>query len=330
MCVCESPCACTSLAFASSGDCASLVCLMFSTIFLRKAWLLFSFLVISTSSMNQRHLGAKRKHTGESHRLHMYVRQLACWLYANVMCPPNSLFDVFELFIFLWLCEVWVMGQQVDHVRNNILRKERDEFFWRRRKNDMLRYWEYAACCVVPVSFKTSSVKTPLLESARAAKLKACGDWKLTLSKRVLFDVLSADGDVLQEALSGVGTALLHWVLGTQGEDGQVLQWQQQFDESQVQLLGKDLAHLVALVLQAGTGGMKTPMSTIVNLVKRRREGKLQVLLVRPAAFPLQNLDITKKIKKLNQETTKLYQTFLTATKYKQTKANLNLLYIIL
>lgn len=46
-----------------------------------------------------------------------------------------------------------------------------------------------------------------------------------------------------------MGTALLHWVLGTQGEDGQVLQWQQQFGEGQVQLLGKDLAHLVALVL---------------------------------------------------------------------------------
>lgn len=49
-----------------------------------------------------------------------------------------------------------------------------------------------------------------------------------------------------------MGTALLHRVLGTQGEDSQVLQRQQQFDESQVQLLGKDLAHLVALILQVG------------------------------------------------------------------------------
>lgn len=72
-----------------------------------------------------------------------------------------------------------------------------------------------------------------------------------------------------------MGAALLHWVLGTQGEDGQVLKWQQQFDESQVQLLGKDLAHLVALVLQAETGGMKTQMSTKVNWVKRHwRENK--------------------------------------------------------
>lgn len=67
-----------------------------------------------------------------------------------------------------------------------------------------------------------------------------------------MFDVLSADGDVFEEALSGVGTALLHRVLGTQGEDSQVLQGQQQFDEGQVQLLSKDLTNLVALVLQVG------------------------------------------------------------------------------
>lgn len=47
-----------------------------------------------------------------------------------------------------------------------------------------------------------------------------------------------------------MGTALLHRVLGTQGEDSQVLQRQQQFDESQVQLLSKDLPDLVALILQ--------------------------------------------------------------------------------
>lgn len=41
----------------------------------------------------------------------------------------HSLFDVFELFIFMWFREVWVMGQQVDHIRNYILRKEGDKFF---------------------------------------------------------------------------------------------------------------------------------------------------------------------------------------------------------
>ncbi|KAA8594845.1 hypothetical protein FQN60_011980, partial [Etheostoma spectabile] len=55
----------------------------------------------------------------------------------------------------------------------------------------------------------------------------------LTLSKRILFDELSADRNVFEEALPGMGTALLHWVLGTQGEDGEVLQGQHQFDESQ-------------------------------------------------------------------------------------------------
>lgn len=70
-----------------------------------------------------------------------------------------------------------------------------------------------------------------------------------TLSKWVLFDVLSADGDVFEEALSGVGASLFHWVLGTQGENGQILQWQHQFNESQVQLLSKDLTNLVALIL---------------------------------------------------------------------------------
>lgn len=75
----------------------------------------------------------------------------------------------------------------------------------------------------------------------------------LTLSEWVLFDVLSADGDVFEEALSGVGAALLHWVLGTQGEDSQVLEGQHQFDECQVQLLSKDLTNLVALILQVGS-----------------------------------------------------------------------------
>lgn len=64
-----------------------------------------------------------------------------------------------------------------------------------------------------------------------------------------MLDVLSADGDVFEEALSGVGAALLHRVLGAQGEHGQVLQGQQQFDQSQVQLLSKDLTDLVALIL---------------------------------------------------------------------------------
>lgn len=72
----------------------------------------------------------------------------------------------------------------------------------------------------------------------------------LTLSKWVLFNVLSADGNVLEEALSSMSAAFLHWVLGTQGENSQVLEGQQQFDKSQVQLLSKDLTDLIALILQ--------------------------------------------------------------------------------
>lgn len=41
----------------------------------------------------------------------------------------NSLFDVFELFIFMWFCEVWIVRQQVDHIGDNVLREEGDKFF---------------------------------------------------------------------------------------------------------------------------------------------------------------------------------------------------------
>lgn len=46
--------------------------------------------------------------------------------------------------------------------------------------------------------------------------------------------------------------ALLHRILGAQGEDGEVLQGQHQLGESQVQLLREDLTDLVALVLYVG------------------------------------------------------------------------------
>lgn len=29
----------------------------------------------------------------------------------------------------MWFCEVWIVGQQVDHIGNDILRKEGDKFF---------------------------------------------------------------------------------------------------------------------------------------------------------------------------------------------------------
>lgn len=76
-----------------------------------------------------------------------------------------------------------------------------------------------------------------------------------------MFDVLSADGNVFEEALSGMSTALLHRVLGTEGKNSQVLKGQQQFDKSQVQLLSKDLTNLIALVLDARTVDTNTAFS---------------------------------------------------------------------
>lgn len=38
-------------------------------------------------------------------------------------------------------CEVWVMGQQVDHIGNNVLRKEGDKFFWKKRAERNVYIW---------------------------------------------------------------------------------------------------------------------------------------------------------------------------------------------
>lgn len=51
----------TSLVLGSAGAWASFVCLMFSTIFLMKAWLLFSFLAMMISRTNHRALAAKQR-----------------------------------------------------------------------------------------------------------------------------------------------------------------------------------------------------------------------------------------------------------------------------
>lgn len=49
----------------------------------------------------------------------------------------HSLFDVFELLVFMWFCEVWVVSQQVDHIRNDVLGKEGDEFFCGKRDKNL-------------------------------------------------------------------------------------------------------------------------------------------------------------------------------------------------
>lgn len=50
----------TSLVLGSVGAWASFVCLIFSTIFRMKAWLLFSFLAMIISRTNHRALRAKQ------------------------------------------------------------------------------------------------------------------------------------------------------------------------------------------------------------------------------------------------------------------------------
>lgn len=48
----------------------------------------------------------------------------------------------------------------------------------------------------------------------------------------ILFDVLSADIDVLEQALSGMSTSLFYWVFSAQSKHSHVLQWQQQLHQS--------------------------------------------------------------------------------------------------
>lgn len=57
----------------------------------------------------------------------IYVHFLSIFWTSDL--KTHSLFDVFQLFVFMWFCEVWVVGQQVDHVWNDILRKKRHQFF---------------------------------------------------------------------------------------------------------------------------------------------------------------------------------------------------------
>lgn len=44
----------------------------------------------------------------------------------------------------------------------------------------------------------------------------------------ILFDVLSADTDVLEQALPGVSASLFYWIFSAQSKHSHVLQGQQQ------------------------------------------------------------------------------------------------------
>ena len=68
---------------------------------------------------------------------------------------------------------------------------------------------------------------------------------------------------------------LLHWVFGTQGKHGQVLQRQPQPTQAFVELLSKCLAHLVAFILQ---GKAEKQMSTKKNMQLKLRYQKKQQL----------------------------------------------------
>lgn len=66
----------------------------------------------------------------------------------------------------------------------------------------------------------------------------------------VLFEVLSTNVDVFHQTLASVSPPLLNGVLGTQCEHCHVLQGQAEAAQASVELLGKTLSHLVALILE--------------------------------------------------------------------------------
>lgn len=68
----------------------------------------------------------------------------------------------------------------------------------------------------------------------------------------MLFEVLSADVDIFHQTLPSVCPPLLYGVLGTQSEHGHVFERQTEATQTPVELLGKTLSHLVALVLEKG------------------------------------------------------------------------------
>lgn len=68
----------------------------------------------------------------------------------------------------------------------------------------------------------------------------------------MLLEVLPADVDVFHQTLASVCPPLLNGVLGAQSEHGHVLEGQAEATQTPVELLGKTLSHLVALVLEKG------------------------------------------------------------------------------
>lgn len=67
----------------------------------------------------------------------------------------------------------------------------------------------------------------------------------------VLFEVLSAYVDIFHQALASVSPPLLNRVLGTQSKNCHVFKRQTEATQAPVELLGKTLSHLVALILES-------------------------------------------------------------------------------
>lgn len=72
-----------------------------------------------------------------------------------------------------------------------------------------------------------------------------------TADSGMLFEVLPAYVDVFHQALASVSPPLLNRVLGTQSEHCHVFQRQTEAAQAPVELLGKTLSHLVALILES-------------------------------------------------------------------------------
>lgn len=95
----------------------------------------------------------------------------------------------------------------------------------------------------------------------------------------VLFEVLSAYVDVFHQALASVSPPLLHRVLGTQSEHRHVFQRQTEAAQAPVELLGKTLSHLVALILQRMR--RKKRRRQMEKWFRETRAGRVEVVLER-------------------------------------------------
>lgn len=94
----------------------------------------------------------------------------------------------------------------------------------------------------------------------------------------MLFEVLSADVDIFHQTLSSMGPPFLYGVLGTQSEHGHVFERQTQATQTPVELLGKTLSHLVALIL---VRGQEESWDETQKVCAIKNDGQLLTLMTR-------------------------------------------------